>query len=63
MYETRFSRFSPFPVNGLATFYHCSDVVTQHRCMYSSTWHHSTFSERVVNWRVALSQQQCNIAL
>jgi len=25
IYETRFSRFSPFPVNGLTTFYHCSD--------------------------------------
>jgi len=25
IYATRFSRFSPFPVNGLTTFYHCSD--------------------------------------
>jgi len=25
IYETRFSRFSPFPVNGLTTFYHYSD--------------------------------------
>jgi len=25
IYETRFSSLSPFPVNGLTTFYHCSD--------------------------------------
>jgi len=27
IYETRFSRFSPFPVNGLTTFYHCGDDI------------------------------------
>jgi len=27
IYETRFSRLSPFPVNGLTTFYHCSDDI------------------------------------